>query len=123
MRKATALKEAGPACAFFTRAGRSAVFATKNLPRALEVSFARCRRHAFRGFVVHASGAQVPADARRTVFARQLTRALLGVALVRELLSRDQRVEQFREPFRGPGVRRELACEFGAAVLAAREQP
>ena len=123
MRKAPALKEAGPACALFARFGRSAEFATKNLARAREVPFSRRRSHTFCGFIFHAPGAQVLADARRAILARELARALLGVAFIGELLLRLQRIEQRHERLRGIGVRPELARELGAGVLAAREQP
>jgi hypothetical protein len=63
------------------------------------------------------------ADARGAVLARELARALLGIALVGELALFGKRVEQLLERGAVCGVGRQLARQFGAGMLAAREQP
>src|SRR2546430_11273032 len=62
-------------------------------------------------------------DLRRAVFARKPMRTRFGVALIRELLPLRQLGEQRVERLRRLGMRRELAGELGARVLAPREVP
>src|SRR5260221_5146249 len=66
---------------------------------------------------------EILADLGGAVLARQPMRARLGIALVRELLSLRQVVKHRLERLRRFGMRRELACELGARVLAPREEP
>src|SRR5205823_7994293 len=67
--------------------------------------------------------AQIAADARRAELARQPARALRRIARVRQLLFLNQAVEERFQRLGRPGMRRELARELGARMLAPRQQP
>src|SRR5258706_8505250 len=66
---------------------------------------------------------EILADLGGAELARQPVRPRLGVALVRELLSLCQVVKQRLERLRRFGMRRQLAGELGARVLAPCQEP
>src|SRR5438874_8800610 len=61
---------------------------------------------------------EILADLRRAVLARERVRARLGIALIGELLAARELGEHRLQGFGGVGVRRELACQLRARMLA-----
>ena len=123
MPEAAALQEAHAPGALCGACCRLAVLARENRARALEIGIAGGGRQSRRRVRGYAFRDQVEPDASGTVLARKLASALLGVAFVRELLFRGKRVEKLLERFAAFGVCGEFARQFGAGMLAAREQP
>src|ERR1051325_1186733 len=66
---------------------------------------------------------EVLADLRRAVFAREPVRARLGVALVGKLFAARKRFGHRSEQLGVVSVRRKLARELGARMLAPHEVP
>jgi len=121
--KAAALQEARTARALLTRRGGLSVLASQDLARTLDFRAARLGYHGLGNTFGDALGTQIVDDACRAVLARELVSTRFRVALVGELLSLRELVEQLLECRARLGVPRELARELRARVLAAREQP
>src|SRR5688572_22694090 len=118
--KAAALEKTSAPGAFLARRWGSAVLALQDGAGGFELARGR---HSLDQMLFHALRLELVADARRAVFARKDVRALLGEALVGELLLLLQLVEQGLHLPRAFRVRGELALELGARVLAPGEQP
>lgn len=117
------LQEAHAPRAFLRRRGRSAVLAREDFSRTPEIVGTGGCRESRRGGGIDAFRDQIVTDAMGAVLARELAHAFLGVACVRELAARGQRIEQLRERLsvcRMPG---EFAREFVPRMLPSREQP
>ena len=103
--------------------GGGPVFPLQDVARALEFARRRLSARSHNRLFGNTLRLQFIANSRRTIFPGELAGALLGVAIVRELISRDQEFHQDLERFQRFRVRREFPRKLGAGVLAARKQP
>ena len=118
--EAAALEEARPPGALLARRRRAPVLALQDGARRFKLA---CGSHTLEQMLRHALRLEVVADVRRAVLAGKDVRALLCEALVGELLLLLQLVEQGLQRPRALRVRRELAFELGAGMLAPGEVP
>ncbi len=117
------MQKARASRALLERSGRNPVFSSQDFRYSLKLALLRGRANGCKELFGNSPRSQVPQDAGGAVFARQPVRALLGEALVGKLLARSERIEQLLKRCRRLGARGELACQLGAGMLAAREQP
>ena len=120
VREAATLQEARTLCVLLARRGGQPVFASEDRLRLFQIALSG---DALRHGLGDAVRFQVLADAGCAVLARKPVRAGLRVALVGKLLFRNQVPEKIFQGLCRFGVRRQLAGELGAGVLAPREVP